>query len=599
MTTDGTDRDGAADIAHGTSADASSSADTTAVEDSAAAGESSTPDPAGEESADDKHTATDDVDEPDDERTARRRRRRTAPATASATAAAEPLRRLRVVRGSDLRAAGAFLATGVRNLLARPLTSFHLIVSITVVLVGLGLMMVLSASAVEGYAKDGSAYGMFTTQVMFVALGLVLFYLSARVSVRTLQKLSFPILLISIVLLILVLIPGIGVAGGGAQRWVSIAGLTFQPSEMAKLALCLWGAAVLSTRDPRTASLRSLLVPLLPVFVAIALLVLAERNQSTTMILGMIVATLLWFGGMRLRYFAAFIAAFLAIGAVLAMMWAYRAARIFSFLNGNKDVLGSGYQSNQAKYALADGGFLGKGLGMGTAKWNYLPNAHNDFIFAVIGEEFGLVGAISVLGLYVLLGYTGLRIARRSVDPFLRLMSATITVLFLIQAFINIGYVVGLLPVTGIQLPILSYGGSSALMMLSMLGMLANAARHEPEAVIALSGPTPKGLARLLRLPKPATYRAPTQRTARRRPAPAPVAPSRRPAPARAWDSRGRASASGAGRGGRRTGESSSGEIHYRSRGPRPSRSWQESRSSAPRERSRRSGRGEWESGRR
>ncbi|ALG86856.1 cell division protein FtsW [Gordonia phthalatica] len=547
----------------------------------------------------DAEGALTDADDEDGERTARRRRRRTATTTARPSPTAQPLRRLRVVRASDLRAAGSFLGSGVRNLLARPLTSFHLIVSITVVLVGLGLMMVLSASAVEGYAKDGSAYGMFTTQVMFVALGLVLFYLSARISVRTLQKLSVPILLVSIGLLIAVLVPGIGVSGGGAQRWVSIAGLTFQPSEMAKLALCVWGAAVLSTRDPKTASVRSLMLPLMPVFVAIALLVLAERNQSTTMILGMIVATLLWFGGMRARYFAAFIAAFIAIGAVLAMMWAYRAARVFSFLNGNKDILGSGYQSNQAKYALADGGLLGKGLGMGTAKWNYLPNAHNDFIFAVIGEEFGLVGGLSVLGLYVLLGYAGLRIARRSVDPFLRLMSATITVLFLMQAFINIGYVVGLLPVTGIQLPILSYGGSSALMMLAMLGMLANAARHEPEAVIALSGPAPKGLAGLLRLPKPVAYRAPSQRAARRRPAPAPVAPSRRPAPPRAWDGRGRAATNSPARGARRTGESSSGEIHYRSRGARPSRSWQESRSSAPRERSRRSGRGEWESGRR
>ncbi len=233
---------------------------------------------------------------------------------------------------------------------------------------------------------------------------------------------------------------------------------------------------------------------------------------------------------------------------------------------------------------MADGGLFGKGLGQSTAKWNYLPNAHNDFIFAIIGEELGLVGGLIVLGLYVLLGYVGLRIARRSVDPFLRLMSATITVLLLAQAFINIGYVVGVLPVTGIQLPILSYGGTSALTMLAMFGLLANAARHEPEAVVALSGPSPKGLSRWLRLPRPEAYRAPSRRT-NRRPAPAAPAARRRQAPPA--------------RPARRSTGSSSGEIHYRARGARPSRSWQESRTSAPRERSRRTGRGEWENGRR
>ncbi|MBM7367113.1 putative lipid II flippase FtsW [Gordonia hydrophobica] len=597
MNSDGTENVGADQAAEETT----DSRLETDSRDTAPPAESVIDDPSGDAIAD--GAADGDADDADGDRTARRRRRRSQAAravrtTPRASAEPEPLRRLRLVRGADVRAGVGFLVTGVRNLAARPLTSFHLVVSITVLLVGFGLMMVLSASAVEGYARDGSAYGMFTTQVMFVALGLVLFYFAARISVRTLQKLSLPILLIALVLLVAVMIPGIGVAGGGAQRWVSIAGLTFQPSEMAKLALCLWGAAVLSTRDPKTTSTWGLLVPLVPVSGIVAFLVIIERNQSTTMILGLIVATLLWFGGLRLRYFAAFMITFAVIGAVLALMWSYRAARVFSFLNGNQDVLGAGYQANQAKYALADGGLFGKGLGMGTAKWNYLPNAHNDFIFAVIGEEFGLVGGISVLGIYLLLGYAGLRIARRSVDPFLRLMSGTITVLLLAQAFINIGYVVGLLPVTGIQLPILSAGGSSVLMMLAMLGMLANAARHEPEAIVALSGPAPKGLARLLRLPKPQAYRASVAREQRRRPAPA-AAPRRRPAPPRNWDGRGPAPAGAPRRGGRRTGESSSGEIHYRSRGARPSRSWQESRPSAPRERSRRSGRGEWESGRR
>ncbi|WP_347956520.1 putative lipid II flippase FtsW [Gordonia aichiensis] len=540
-----------------------------------------------------------------------RRRRSTARRRGSDRSArgGEPLRRLRLVRASDIKSGVLFLVGGVRNLLARPLTSFHLIVSITVVLIAIGLMMVLSASAVEGYAKDGSAYGMFTTQVMFVAMGLVLFYVALRLPVRTLQKASLPFLLLSVVLLILVMVPGLGVAGGGARRWLSIGGLTLQPSELAKAALCIWGAAVLSTRDPRTATTKEMLLPLVPVAIGVAFLVIIEPNQSTTMILGMIVATLLWFGGLAMRYFGAFILTLAVGGVALAFAESYRASRLLSFVGGGSDPLGADYQPNQAKYALADGGLFGKGLGQSTAKWNYLPNAHNDFIFAIIGEELGLLGGLIVLGLYLLLGYVGMRIAQRSVDPFLRLMSATITILFLVQAFINIGYVVGVLPVTGIQLPILSYGGTSALTMLAMLGLLANAARHEPAAIAAMVGPAPKGLSRLLRLPQPEPYRTPERRAATRRtgapsggrrpsPVRGPAGSSRSEAP-RNWATRPRTPERPAPRRGRRWPESTSGEIHYPARSARPNRSWQESNYSAPRDRSRRSGRGEWENGRR
>lgn len=513
---------------------------------------------------------------------------------ASTTAAPDPLRRLRLMRASDIKGGAKFLVSGVRNLMARPLTSFHLIVSIMVILVGIGLMMVLSASAVEGYAKDGSAYGMFTTQVMFVSLGLVLFYLAMRMPVRTLQQMSLPFLLISVVLLILVMVPGLGVAGGGARRWLSFGGLTLQPSELAKAALCMWGAAVLSTRDPRTASTKEMLVPLVPVAAIVAFLVIIEPNQSTTMILGMIVMTLLWLAGLPGRYFAAF-GGILVVGFIgLAFAESYRATRILSFFGGGSDPLGADYQPNQAKFALADGGLFGKGLGQSTAKWNYLPNAHNDFIFAIIGEELGLIGGLIVVGLYLLLGYVGMRIAQRSVDPFLRLMSATITVLFLVQAFINIGYVVGILPVTGIQLPILSYGGTSALTMLMMLGLLANAARHEPAAIAAMMGPQPKGLARWLRLPRPESYRGPERQAATR--GGSNRSRTRRPAPVRGTVPRGRADV--APPRGRRSPGSTSSEIHYPARRTRSSRSWPQSTPSTPRDRSRRTGRSEWENGR-
>ncbi len=213
----------------------------------------------------------------------------------------------------------------------------------------------------------------------------------------------------------------------------------------------------------------------------------------------------------------------------------YRSDRVRSWLDPGQDPQDSGYQARQAKYALANGGIFGDGLGQGTAKWNYLPNAHNDFIFAIIGEELGLVGALGLLGLFGLFAYTGMRIARRSADPFLRLLTATTTLWVIGQSFINVGYVIGLLPVTGIQLPLISAGGTSTATTLLMIGMMANAARHEPEAVAALRAGRDDRMTRILRLPLPEPY-SPTRVEALRdrlRGKPQPAKPQRKPPPAR------------------------------------------------------------------
>jgi len=190
----------------------------------------------------------------------------------------------------------------------------------------------------------------------------------------------------------------------------------------------------------------------------------------------------------------------------LAMSAGYRSDRVRSWLDPENDPQDTGYQARQAKYALAHGGIFGDGLGQGVAKWNYLPNAHNDFIFAIIGEELGFVGAFGLLALFGLFAYTGMRIARRSADPFLRLVTATTTMWVLGQAFINIGYVIGILPVTGLQLPLISAGGTSTAATLFMIGIMANAARHEPEAVAALRAGRDDKVNRLLRLPLPEPY---------------------------------------------------------------------------------------------
>lgn len=407
---------------------------------------------------------------------------------------------------------------GVASLLARPLTSFHLVLLLTVLLTGFGLMMVQSASAVEGHSKEGSAYGFFFTQSVFVGLGLAAFYVTLRLPIRLIRRFATIGVVASLVMLVLVLIPGIGVERFGARRWFEVAGFGVQPSEIAKLALCIWGAHVLAGKRATGYFGKELLPALVPVGGLMALLVLLEPNLSTATTIGIVMMALLWFANLPWHVFAAFLGA-LGVGfVVLALVAGYRAQRVASFLGQVDDPQGAGYQSRQALYALANGGLFGVGLGQSTAKWNYLPNAHNDFIFAIISEELGLLGGVTLIGLFALLAWVGMRIARRSVDPFLRLLTSTITVLISVQAVINIAYVVGVAPVTGIQLPLVSAGGTSTVTMLIMLGLLASAARHEPDAVVALAATRHRGVSQLLRLPRPAAYRpARTGRLGRRR----------------------------------------------------------------------------------
>ncbi|GAA4480365.1 putative lipid II flippase FtsW [Rhodococcus olei] len=400
--------------------------------------------------------------------------------------------------------------------LSRPLASFHLIVTIATLLTVLGLVMVLSASSVEAYADTGSAYGLFTQQVIYALLGAVMFYIALRTPVHLLRKLALPAFVASLVMLVLVLIPGIGKESGGARRWFEFAGLSFQPSEMAKVALVVWGAHLLASRRAEYATLKELLIPLVPAAVLMAALVVMQPNLSTTIAIGIILVALLWFAGVPLKLFLGVLGSGVVIAGVLAMTAGYRSARVRAFLNPGDDPQGIGYQGRQAKFSLADGGVFGRGLGQSRAKWSYLPNSHNDFIFAIIGEELGFLGCLAVIGLFALFVFAGLRIAMRSIDPFLRLLTATATTWILAQAMINIGYVIGLLPVTGLQLPLVSAGGTSTAITLAMFGIIANAARHEPEAVAALHAGQDGRFGRLLRLPKPEQY-SPAKAAAARR----------------------------------------------------------------------------------
>jgi cell division protein FtsW len=390
--------------------------------------------------------------------------------------------------------------------LGRPMTSFHLVIAVAALLITLGLIMVLSASGVHSYDEDGSPWAIFAKQVLWTLIGLLAFYIALRTSVSFMRRMAFPAFIITIIMLVLVLIPGIGKEANGSRGWFVVAGFSMQPSELAKIAFAIWGAHILAARRMERASIREMLVPLVPgAFIALLLIVL-QPDLGQTVSLGIILLGLLWYAGLPLRVFLSSLLAVVVAAAILAMSEGYRSDRVQSWLNPGADTQGSGYQARQARYALANGGIFGDGLGQGTAKWNYLPNAHNDFIFAIIGEELGYVGAVGLLGLFGLFAYTGMRIARRSADPFLRLLTAATTLWVIGQAFINVGYVVGLLPVTGLQLPLISAGGTSTATTLFMLGIITNAARHEPEAVAALRAGREDRVNRLLRLPLPEPY---------------------------------------------------------------------------------------------
>ena len=391
--------------------------------------------------------------------------------------------------------------------LGRPMTSFHLVIAVAALLVSLGLIMVLSASGVHSYDEDGSPWVIFGKQLIWTLVGLFAFYAAMRMKVNTMRSLAFTGFAVTIVMLVLVLIPGIGKEANGSRGWFVVAGFSMQPSELAKIAFAIWGAHLLAARRMEQASLREMLIPLVPAAVIALALIVAQPDLGQTVSLGIILLALLWYAGLPLRVFLSSMFAVVVSAAILAVSEGYRSDRVMSWLNPGADAQGSGYQAKQARFALANGGVFGDGLGQGTAKWNYLPNAHNDFIFAIIGEELGFIGAAGLLCLFGLFAYTGMRIARRSADPFLRLLTATATMWVLGQVFINVGYVIGLLPVTGLQLPLISAGGTSTATTLLIIGVIANAARHEPEAVAALRAGRDDTVNRLLRLPPPQPYR--------------------------------------------------------------------------------------------
>jgi cell division protein FtsW len=393
-----------------------------------------------------------------------------------------------------------YAALGLKAVLDRPLASYYLVLGCTLLLLAVGLMMVLSTSTAYDLDTHAPPYSMFEKQVLGAVAGLVIMLLAAKAPPRVFRVFAYPLLLASLLGLMLVLLFGPQVQG--VQRWLVVGGNEVQPSEFAKLALVVWGADLLARKDRlrQLTDWRHLLVPLLPGAALMCLLVMIGKDLGTTFLLLVIFMALLWIIGAPGKLLISMLALLVFALAMLIAVHSYEWTRLVGFLSSQSSANCASrncYQLTQGKNALGSGGWFGVGLGASTAKWGWLPLAYADFIFAVLGEELGLVGAICVIVLYGALAFAGLRIARRVPDTFSRLAAGSITVWLITQAVVNIGAVLGLLPITGVPLPLISAGVSSLIATLAALGMLLSFARTEPGAAQALAAAGP-GLPRRL-----------------------------------------------------------------------------------------------------
>jgi cell division protein FtsW len=411
----------------------------------------------------------------------------------------------------------------VRRTLDRPLTSYQLVLGTTGLLLALGLVMVFSASSVTAFEESGSSYSIFAKQALWVSVGLPLAWLVSKFPPGLIRVFAWPALIASIALIGLTYVPGLGMDVNGNRNWIGVGPLTVQPSELAKLAVVLWSADVYARKEKLLDDWRHLMIPVVPVTLLVALLVVGQRDLGTALVLFAVILGMLWLVGAPLRLFIGALLVAAGVVGYLAGTDPERMERITTFLDPFSDLHGGGWQAAHGFMGLASGQFFGVGIGAGRQKWGSLPAAHTDFIFAVIGEELGLFGTLAVLILFGLLAYTGFRIATRAQDPFVRYASAGITLWLLAQTLINLGMVLGFLPVIGIPLPLVSYGGSALLPTLVGLGMLLAFATTEPGARAALQAQR-RSRRRRLRLPRSRTRvdsggsRHPTRTRTRRRP---------------------------------------------------------------------------------
>ncbi|MHB8682400.1 MAG: putative lipid II flippase FtsW [Acidimicrobiales bacterium] len=391
-------------------------------------------------------------------------------ATAPASRAGGGRAPLRVVKGGRSPAPARWLST---------VSTRAALVWITGALCVVGLVMVLCASAYTSLQYYGSVWTIFERQLLWMAIGTLAFVATCRIRYDRWRRLRLLLLVGSFFLLFVVLLPGVSPPVGGASRWIGIGQLKIQPSELMKLALAVFAADLLTRRADQVEQTRRVVAPLLVMLGLAAVLVLEQPDMGTAIVLVCIVFGLLFAGGVPVRPVLKALAVTAALGLVVGMAEPYRRARLLSFINPFAHARGSGYQVVQSLVGLGSGRLYGLGLGGGHQQWGLLPNAHTDFIFSVVGEDGGLVGALAVLALFVGLAWFGLRAASRAPDRFGGLLAVAATCWITSQAIINIGAVIGILPVTGIPLPFISFGGSSLVVTMVAAGILVNVAAHE------------------------------------------------------------------------------------------------------------------------
>jgi len=347
---------------------------------------------------------------------------------------------------------------------------------LTLVITGIGLVMIYSSSFARAQFETGDSAYYFKRQLVFSLVGIAVMLALSRVRPELIRRLAFPVLGVSILLLALVFVPGIGQSENGAARWIRL-GISFQPSEIAKLGVVLSYAAMIAAFQEKMTTFRWGIAPFGAILLVIVILLRLEPHNSAIVIIACTAGAMLFLGGVQYRWFL--LGGAVMLLGLLAILGAggYEASRITAWRDPFSDPTDNGYQILQSLYAIGSGGLLGLGFGQGRQKYLYLPEEHNDYIFAIVCEELGLVGALVILSLYALLILRGYWIAMHAKDRFTGLVVAGIVTLTALQVFFNIGVVTNLLPSTGISLPFFSYGGTALLIQLSEMGLVLGASR--------------------------------------------------------------------------------------------------------------------------
>ena len=339
--------------------------------------------------------------------------------------------------------------------------------------------MVLSASSVSSlYQYADSPFFQFKRQVMWAGIGALAFLAASRLDYRRLQPAAKPLLIVTIVLLLALFVPGIGISRNYSTRWLGVGPFVIQPSELAKLVLIVFVADLLARRERRMDRPELTVRPTMLVLGLLSILIVAQPKLGTPIIMAAVTMLLLFVAGAQMKSLLAWLSLAMIGAGLLAYLAPYRRKRLFSFLNPWEDPLGDGLQAIQSQVGIASGGLFGVGLGASRAKWGFLPFAHTDFIFAIVAEEVGLIGASALIGGFLLIGWFGFKTAMAAPDRFGMLLAAGITSWLLIQAFLNIGMVLGVLPITGEPLPFVSAGGSSLVTTLAAAGLLTSVSRR-------------------------------------------------------------------------------------------------------------------------